>query len=347
VEPVKAEVFFNKTYHDRFKIHLDSLQLNHFDFRRYQRFRVLNAASLHLDHGSLTITGNPRQSHQTTDRIKSFPHLALQQMQADISIDTIDAHRINISYTEYNQKSNKTGTVSFDNTQGIITNVTTDKDSLAKNHQCVARLRSDFMNTGKLDVTMALDLTDPNGAYTYKGSLGSMKLQAVNQATMPLALVKFNNGKLDHVDFDITANARTARGKLTALYTDLTVTVLKADTANDRLKHMTIASLFANSIVLKHDNPDEAGVAPRTAHINYYRPDSVAFFGSIWKTLLSGLKPSVGLDEQMQQNVKDRLAQQAANKEERKIKKAARQQRRAERKLRRELKKQQQQSATQ
>lgn len=346
IEPVKAEVFFNKTFHDRFRVHLDSLQLNHFDYQTYHKYRIFNASSMLMNTGSLSITGNPRQAPNKRDRIKSFPNIALRQLNADINIDTLTAYRINISYTEFNQKSNKTGTITFDNTEGHITRITTDKDSLKKNSHCVAHISSRFMNTGKLDFLLDLDLAAADGSFSYKGKLGPMKLQAVNEATMPLALVKFNSGNINHVSFDIKANAKTAHGQLSALYNDLTVTVLKADIANDRLKHMTIASLFANVMVLKHDNPDEADDPPRIVYVNYYRPDTVAFWGSIWQTLLSGFKPSVGLNQKMQQTVKDKLAQQVIKKQERKIKKAERQARRAERRRKRELKKEQREQAS-
>ncbi len=345
IQPVRAEVFFDKTYHDQFRIHLDSLQLNHFDFQTYHKYRILRVSTLQMNSGTLAITGNPRQSPNKKDRIKSFPNIALRQLNADINIDTVKAYRVNISYTEFNQKSNKTGLITFDNTEGSITRITTNQDSLKKNSHCVARITSLFMNAGKLNFVLDLDLADPNGSFSYKGSLGPMKLQAVNRATMPLALVKFNSGKLNQADFDVNANAHTAKGRISALYNDLTVTVLKADTAHDRLKHMTIASLFANVMVLKHNNPDEADDPPRVAHVTYYRPDTVAFWGSIWKTILTGLKPSAGLDQKMQQTVKDQLAQQATKKQERKIKKAERQARRAERRRKRELKKLQEETS--
>src|SRR5437588_8803339 len=115
--------------------------------------------------------------------------------------------------------------------------------------------------------------------------------------------------------------------------------MLKADTANDGLKHMTIASLFATVMVLKQDKPDDDGEKPRTAYVSYFRPDTVSFFGSIWQTLLAGIKPSAGFTKQMQQNVKAEIADNKQKKQERLVKKAQRKQRRAERKLKRELKK--------
>jgi len=341
LQPVKAEVFFKKTYHDQFKIHADSIQLDHFDFVSYHKYRILHASALTASNGSLTIFSNPRQSPVQTNRIKSFPHFALQQVDADITIDTIHARRINVAYTEFNKKSNQAGTVTFDNSSGEIINVTTNKDSLKKNNLSTARISSHIMNSGKLEATLTFNLGDKNAAFTYKGRVGPMSLSSINPACMPLALIKLNSGTLKEMIFDFKANSQTAHGTVSVLYNDLKVTVLKADTANNRLKHMTIASLFANILVIKHDNPDNPGDRPRSAMVDYIRPDTVAFFGSIWKTLLAGIKPCAGVDKKMQENIKTTMADQQQKKQERQVKKAVRKERRAERRLKRELKKEQ------
>ncbi|HVS94461.1 MAG TPA: hypothetical protein VHE59_20625 [Mucilaginibacter sp.] len=338
VEPVKAEVFFNKSYHDRFKIQLDSLQLDHFDYESYHKYRIVDARSMTLSTGSVAIFGNPRQSPKNTDRIKSFPHFALRQVNANITVDTIHAHHVDVFYTEFNNKSNQTGTVKFINTEGLITNVTTNPDSLKKNNIGVARLTSHVMGSGKLEATLVFNLTDPNASFSYKGRVGAMDLQSINPACMPLALIKLNSGTVKQMDFDIQANAKSAHGTVSVLYNDLKVTVLKADTVNDRLKHTLFASLFANLLIIKHDNPDKPAMKPRVAIVDYRRPPGVPFWGSIWQTLFAGIKPCAGVNKKMQQDIKVRMQASVLKKQQRQVKKIERQQRRQERRMRRALK---------
>lgn len=338
LQPVKAEVFFDKSFHDRFKIHLDSLQLNNFDFQLYHKYRILNASALILANGSVDIYNNPKRNPVTRDRVRTFPNFGIQQIKADLKIDTIKASHINISYTEIGKKSNLPGTISFNNTSGTFLNITTNKLALQKNNICAVQLASNFMNAGKLDARFTFNLTDTIEPYSYKGSLGPMNLQIVNPAIMPLALIKINQGKLTRLDFDITADSKVSKGRVALLYTDLKVTVLKADTSNDRLKHLTIASLFANIMVIKHNNPDTIGATPRSFFVNYERPKDSPFFKTIWHTLLNGIKPCAGLNAEMQKNVKAKISDIKQKKQQRIIKKALRKQRRVERKKRRELK---------
>ncbi|MDB5023167.1 MAG: hypothetical protein JWP78_922 [Mucilaginibacter sp.] len=341
LQPVKTTVFFEKSVRDRFNAHLDSLQLNHFDYVSYHKYRVINASHMILGGGSLNLFSNPNPAQLKTDRVKTYPNFGLKAIRADLNIDTVDANHINIAYTEFNHKSNKTGTITFNNSSGRVLNVTTNRAALQKNNICTAQVSSYFMNRGKLNVLFTFNLTADNVPFSYKGDVGPMDLSAINPAIMPLGLIKINSGQLDRFEFDINADNELAKGRVSVLYKDLKVTVLKADTANDKLRHMTIASLFANVLVLKHDNPDTAGQIPRASNVSYYRPKDFTFFKAIWHTLLTGIKPCVGLDEKMQNDVKNKIAGMAIQKQQRIIKKAQRKQRRAERQRKRELKKEQ------
>ena len=340
LKPVVPDKFFDKSHNDRYIMHLDSIQLNHFNFLSYHKYRMLNVASMVLSNGFIQVFGNPRPSTDKSDRIRTFPNVGLRKIYADMKIDTINIHHVNVYYTEYNDKSKQTGTIGFNNTSGRFLNVVTNQDALKKNNISTVQLTSYFMNRGKLNVQFSFNLTDDKNSFAYKGALGAMDLKQVNPAVMPLAMVKISGGKLKHLDFDVHADKDRARGRVNVLYNDLKVTLLKADSNSDNLKHKTIASIFANLFILKHNNPDAPGQAPRSFYVNYTRTAETPFFKSLWQTLLSGLKPAIGLDEktqkataalvnQMAQNKKDRLT----NKQKRIERRAKRREKRAERKL--------------
>ncbi len=338
LHPVTAGVFFDKTHNDRYNCHLDSLQLNNFNFLSYHKYRSLSATSLALNNGAIQIFGNPRPSDDKSDRARTFPSIGLRKIYADMKIDTINLHHINVYYTEFNTKSKQTGSVSFNNTSGRFLNVTSNDAALQKNNNCNVQLTSYFMNRGKLNVSFNFNLTDKNSVFSYKGSLGPMELKSVNSATMPLTMIKITSGTIKQLSFDIHADKSRANGKILVLYNNLKVTLLKADTTNDKLKKKTLESMYANLFILKHDNPDVAGGVPRSYLVDYTRPKETAFFASLWKTLLSGIKPAVGLDKKTQEKVKALATDISINKQNRKIKKKARKQKRAERKKKRDEK---------
>ena len=308
LEPVNSATFFDKTLNDRYSFYLDSLQLNKFDFLTYHKYRSLIASSLIINNGTFSLFNNPNKIQTNTDKIKSFPNVAIYGLNMDLKIDTISAKRINLSYTEHNKKSDKTGGITFNNTSGVFLNVTTNKAALQKNNICAAQVTSYFMGRGMLNVFFNFDLTGTDAAYSYKGSVGPMNLQAVNPATIPLAMVKITSGTLKSFNFDIKGNSRVAKGKVTLLYNDLKVKLLKPDTAHQKLKRKIIETIFANVFILKHNNPDQEGLIPRSFNVVYTRPVNSPFFKTVWQTLLTGIKPAAGYDIKTQQATTAKLA---------------------------------------
>jgi hypothetical protein len=157
---------------------------------------------------------------------------------------------------------------------------------------------------------------------------------------MPFAMVKIQSGVVQRFDFDIHENSHVSTGKMTLLYNGLKVKLLSPDTNMDGFKGKLIESLYANIFIIKHDNPDKPGATPRTFNINYPRPKDSPFFKTIWHTLLTGIKPSAGLDDKKMQATLAKMTQHQQDKLNRQKKRAARKERRAEKKREKELAKQ-------
>lgn len=340
LKPVDSNRFFNKTLNDRYSGHLDGVQLNDFDFLNYYKYRVLSVSNMVLDKGSLSVYKNPNRPQVDADRTKTFPGRVLADLKLDLKIDTLLVKHLNIGYTEFSQKSKQSGTINFDETDAQFLNITNNKAALQKNNNCLARVNSNFMGRGELNVLFNFNLTDELAAYSYRGNLGPMDLKVVNPAAMPLGMVKINSGQLKSLDFNFIANNQVAKGKVTVLYNDLKVTILKPDSEYVDLQRMRIASLYANIFILKHNNPDKEGGVPRSFNVSYIRPANSPFFNFTWKALFEGIKPGVGFDKKTQETTKEMVAQNIVKKQNRKLKKIQRQMRREERRKRREAKKQ-------
>ncbi|MDP9047220.1 MAG: hypothetical protein M3N14_03730 [Bacteroidota bacterium] len=339
MQPVKPFVFFGKSHSDRFTFRLDSIQLNNFDFLNYHKYRTLNASRLILGGGDIAIFSNPNSPPaDSVNKVTTFPNVLIHTLNTALKLDTISVHRLNIYYTEYNIKSHKTGTLTFNNTTGALSNITTQKEALEKNNIATAQFTSYFMNRGKLNVIFTFNLTDKQNSFAYKGRLGPMELPAINKAIVPLGMIKFNSGTVKRFDFDIKGDRNGSRGPVSILYNNLQVSLMNADTASKVLKKKQIASLFANVFIIKHDNPDVPGQTPRSFNVDYPRPRTSPFFKTIWKTLLAGIKPCAGVSKQTEQATTARINQNASDKKDRMTRKELRKQRRVERRQKRQEK---------
>jgi hypothetical protein len=333
--PAHDSVFTKQNINTWFSFDADTLRLNKFDFRTYNKYRLLNASKLFLSRCNLVLNTGPKSQGSKSNRLLSFPHVAVHNLNNNFTLDTAELQRVHITYKAYGKKSGKQGWISFNNTNGTIYNITNNADALRKNNLTRIQLQSYLMNSGFLQLECSLNLTDSARSYSYKGSVYQMNMDNFNDAAMPFALVKITSGKLNKLDFDIEANRYASKGSLTFLYQDLKVHILRMDTAANKYRHRAIASLFANALIVKRNNPDYLGSLPRIIPINIKRQPNTPFFKAIWQTLSTGIKASAGYDKVMEEDVRQRIAQHMAYKNKRQMKKALRKKRRAMRNQRR------------
>ena len=331
--PAPDSVFINRKIGTWFAFDTDTLRLSNFDFKTYNKYRLFKTTKALLSRGNLVVFTSPAVTGvKKSNRLLTFPHVAIRKLKHDFTLDTVELQRIHITHKAYGKKSHKPGWVSFNNTNGIVYNITNNANALRKNNITQIHLHSYLMDSGPLQADFTFNLTDSARSYTYKGTVGDMDLDKLNKATMPFGLVKITSGKLHQLSFDIKADRYGSKGNIGFLYYDLKVHILKIDSAANEYRHRGIASLFANALIVKRNNPDYLGGIPRTFEINTVRQPDMAFFKGIWQTLSTGIKSIAGYDEATEKEVKQHIAQHNADRNRRQLKKALRKQRRALRK---------------
>lgn len=214
----------------------------------------------------------------------------------------------------------KTGAIWFTNTIGTFYNITNKQDRLKSNNICTAKLSTNFMAKGKLNLLFSFNLNDATYNYSYQGHLGAMDMRAANPAVMPLGMVRIDSGKLKGLNFNIHSTQKTSTGKVTLLYNDLKVSML-GQGADQTYRKKPLLSLFANGLVVKNNNPDKAGTAPRVANVVFLRPANYPFFQTVWLTLLSGIK-KCAMGKAEPKEVKKPLTEKEKKKQEKELKKA-------------------------
>jgi hypothetical protein len=200
---------------------------------------------------------------------------------------------LDISYAEFDEKSRQRGWISFNNTSGVITNVTNQSKYKKINPIIEAKLESYLMEQGKLNVAFKFNVAVQKADFSYKGQLLNLDGRQLNYITKPLAMVQVKSCMVDRLDFDIEANEDVAKGKLTFAYHDLSLGLMKKHEKGERLKRLGLLSMLANAMVIYSNNPTVDGKFTRAA-INYKRKPTGSFFNFVWKSLFQGVKYSVG-----------------------------------------------------
>lgn len=336
LQPVSTGAFFAKSTSDRFTVRMDTIQLNNFDYMNYQKNQDIDISKAVITKGFFEVHSNPNGKPQTTDRLVTFPHWALRNaVDARFNIDTLVLKRMSVTYKQLNKKPMKTGSVIFTNTNARFLNLTNKPELLKKNNICTVNLTSYFMGKGKLTLGFIFNLSDVNYNYSYKGHLAPMDIAAANPAIMPLSLVKVTSGRVKSLDFNVHSTQKMSTGKVTLLYNDLNVDVLRADYSKN-----TLISLAANSLILKHDNPDDGSTTPRVANVVFIRPANFPFFKTVWLTILNGIKACAGVGEAQEKKFQKQITEQDKKEQEKMVKEAKKKKEEEDKKFKEKLKEQ-------
>jgi hypothetical protein len=335
LKPIDRAVFFQKSKKDRFTLHLENITLNNFDYITYQKSQSIDVKKLVIDKGSFAVFSNYNGPLQTTDRLVTFPHWAIRHaIKATLNIDTLDLKRMNFMYSQLNKTSKKFGHLKFDNINGRFRNLTNRKDLLKQNNLATANLTSYFMGKAKFDVHFVFNLNDAAYNYAYKGHLAPMNMADVNPVLMPLSMVKITSGKVVSFDFNVHSTQKLSKGTVSFLYKDLKVDVLRPDYTKK-----TLISALANTVILKHDNPDDGDKTPRLANVVYIRPANFPFFKTAWHVLLNGIKNCAGVGPAQEKKLSQQTDSNDKKEQEKIIKKAVKEKEKEDEKFKEQVKK--------
>ncbi|MBK0381987.1 hypothetical protein I5M32_03365 [Pedobacter sp. SD-b] len=319
-----------KIQQERYSLTYDSVIVSDLNFNQLIDHRTVKSNNVSLVGGDLKVFLNRSKPPKTIDKGKNFPHLALRRIPWDIIADTVTIKNTNIAYTEYNPKSDENGTVFFSNLRGRIFNVTNDSASIKKNAMADAYVQTNLMGKGNMNVHIGFNLTDPNGAFTYSGSMGPMDMSALNDLFKSLALVKTSSGKINSLVFDMKGDRNGGGGSMTLKYQDLKISLMKKDD-KENFKKLGLISFFANALLVNNGNPN--GTDPLiVAHPYYKRPNASSFFNLMWKSVFEGLKESVGISKEKEAKLKARAESFINAKNDREKRREERIKRREERK---------------
>lgn len=319
MEPRYAQGEFQKVNgyaRDRFAIKMNSIVFKQINFQAYIKNGEILADNMQISNGIISVSNNNSYPRIKKDRTGRFPHQLLQKFNALIRIDSIYLNSVNVSYEEFNRKTQESGKITFENTSGDIVNVTNLPKAKAKNRIMRANLQSDLMGQGKLDIRFDFDLTSKTGDFAYQGELINLDLRKLNKLTRPLGLLQINKGILRRLSFDVMANENVAKGTLNFKYNNLSITLFTRNKDSVSVQKLRFLSLLVNALVLYSDNPTVEGKYI-LSDISYRRIPSASFFSFIWKSLFQGIKYSVGLSPKMETHIKTELERLKQMKRER------------------------------
>ena len=268
---------------DRLNLSVSEIVASDFSSVEFLQSGVLNIGRLVLNNFDMDAFRDKRL--KLADKIKKLPQEMLREISLPIKIDTLELNGNKISYSEYHAEG-KEGLIYFTNINGIISNITNIKTDSIGNHMKV-KARGYIYGKSRLDADFDFHIFDENNLFYYSGYLNKIDATAFNQMSVPVADLEIEEAIINDMEFHASANTNVATGTMTLKYDNL-----KVEIVNKELK-----SFLANTFVIKNSNPQDDEL--REGKMYFERDKRKAITNYVWKSILSGMKSSIGMDKHL------------------------------------------------
>ncbi len=223
-----------------------------------------------------------------------MPMGALMNLENTIIINELQLHNGSISYSELAKEGVVPGVLRFENVNANIYNITNQLGASGDTLLTELKATADLMGAGKMEILFSTNIADTvYHQFRLSGTVYSMPLGAFNDILKPVTFVEVRSGNLRQMDFYFDANKELSNGKIRLDYRKLKVAIYNAET-QDMDQERVFMSFMANTFVIKSRSSRRLGRA-KEQDIQFERILDKSIFNYWWKSILSGIKPSLGL----------------------------------------------------
>lgn len=279
---------------DYMQVVTGKIRIRNFDFDRLAADSLYNAGQIEINHPSIHIYKDKRLPFQG-GIIKPLPVDMLEKLKQRIHLDSLRVIDGDLTYEEFNDKTNSLGTINFTHLNARLRNIKnygiTPTDSLLLSANTM------FLGKASLSVRFRESYADSLAGFLYQVNMGAMDLKELNAVIIPLASAKVTSGYLDTLQLKAVGREYIAHGKMKMLYRDLKVEFLNKKDQEKKTIVTRFITWVANGII-RGKNTNKTG-SVYTARI---RERSV--FNYWIKIVLSGALTNAGIKSNSKQDKK-------------------------------------------
>lgn len=275
---------------DRLDIEVDQLTVKDLDTEQLNRGEGISSRHILLNKAIFDIYRDKRLP-SPKGKNPPLPLDMLRNIPVHVSVDTISLQNSHIRYSERLEKAEEAGYIDFANLSATFCEVSNDEEKWRKGTYPTLHAEADVMGKALLSADFEFVPTDSSDHQFITGNLEPMDMQPLNEALVPLAFVRIEDGQILGLDFEMTLGENEAAGEVLLRYEDFKISLLNKE-QNEETLGKKVLSLLVNNLKVKSANKGED---LRTGKVEFERDKNKATFNYWWKSLLSGLKSSIGL----------------------------------------------------
>ncbi|MFH1936846.1 MAG: hypothetical protein ABIK52_04720, partial [Bacteroidota bacterium] len=296
---------------DRMDVHAGKITLSGIDWRELMLDKRLVAGKLQIDSLELDDYRDKRVPMRPGFK-PPMPQQLIRNLKTYIWIDSLELINGKATYSE--QVAEEPGTIFFDRIHGILKGLTNDSAWLAEKKTSSLVAEAYLQGSGKLQATINFVFGDPMNRFSIPSALlTSFELPKVNPMLSKLMPAEIESGIVSKlVIHGIQFNDNYSRGSLTLYYNNLSFKIFDEKRSTWSGIKIGVINWLASDIVVAKSNPGPQGKL-RTGVIYFQRDKHKSIINFIWKSMLSGLKSTMGFNTKEQKEIKKSSARRGKN----------------------------------
>lgn len=274
---------------DRIELYNKEIYVKGLDFRALKENSQFIANLIVIDSINMMVYRDKTYPIKSTEKVKLIQE-QIRETSFYLRIDSLQLNDAQITYREKVEEGVDPGHLNFVNLNASISNITNDIVLLNNGATMKAQAATHLMGVGKITGYFNFPLANKSNAHTFYGTVSAMPLEIINPMLRYVAFVEVKSGKLNSLSFEAQLNENTSTGSMIFKYEDFKVEVLDK---NKEKGVKGLVSFLANAFVIKSNNPANGEL--REGAMAFSRDKNKSIINYWWKTLLSGLKDTIGI----------------------------------------------------
>lgn len=207
----------------------------------------------------------------------------LRDLHFPLTIDSLSIVDATLIYEERVKEENMGGTISFNDLNANIANVSNTYTGPTKTE---LNIKARFMEEAPFSAQWSFDINNENDHFTFAAKVGKMNAEKMNHFTEPNLNVKLE-GEVEKTFFTIDGNHNASTTDLKIHYTDFKVNVLRKESQ----KKNKLVSAVVNVLIPK--TSEKKDQIYREAKAEATRNKTKSVFNFLWISLESALKEAM------------------------------------------------------
>ena len=298
------KTFFEKARYqtDRIKLFGKRLEMRDFDFDDFFDNHHFHFGLLRVNEADLRLYRDMKYPLRP-GIYKPMMQEILRNLTQKFTIDTVDIRNSYLLYGEYSKKSENPGIAYFENFNIMAYHLTNNFSVIPDTTNLMIRLNTKVMGDARMDATLRFPLLSMKNEFSLSASSERMDMTKLSQLTENILGISIVSGKGRIVYSDIKGDNNESSGIMLFKYRKFKLKMY--DTEKSKVSSGFFAPMFnfmINGLMIKSYNPRFART-PRKGIIYYERDSQRSIINYLWKSLLSGMLSTMGINtkEQRQQ----------------------------------------------